>query len=372
LQGLLQCLTVLLDQMVDHSAACDTVLSLLEHKAVREALLAYASHEREAIVSLVHGVLGALCVLDAHQWAATVSMLASPQTVGTAVSSFHVSLNLVVAQQGAQIRDVLLKFDALMPQLLALLEGEKGDETLKVKREVLMIVNACLNHFSEQPGIESSSSSRRRYEHKEDHASQQRVQLLTDAHISDVLLPFCYAHAERDAKLVVTVDYGPFKQENDRGLPLRRAVFQTLSMVCAHRLFSIAACATPVALGSFFKHTLTGLADKETDIQIVAYTVIMNAVKTHGASVLLTSKLMSILDKLPEAIFPNVKIQLKAAKTDKPERAIDVLTACVKCMYAVACLPGYERLDKFYGFYQRVLNTERLKLILKDITRPVF
>jgi len=162
-----------------------------------------------------------------------------------------------------------------------------------------------------------------------------------------------YAETKPDPSLVRVVDLGPFTQNVDDGLPLRKAAYQalgTILSVAPHR----------VDVREFVGYISTGLTDYD-DVQMLAYAILYDMAQHHQTA------LLEVLDSLPDVILNGVKQKLKEAKGAEPQRALDVLRATVRSLYAIHCVPGVEVCGRFCDFYLRVLKTALLAKMLQEL-----
>ena len=103
----------------------------------------------------------------------------------------------------------------------------------------------------------------------------------------------------------------------------------------------------------------------QNDIQLLTYRILAAlATGPHAATMLQT------LDELPPLIMQSVKPHLKAAKgtgSGEPERAKDVLRVAVRALHAMHNIPGVEQCTQYTHIYLRVLQTEIMVKMLKEM-----
>jgi len=166
------------------------------------------------------------------------------------------------------------------------------------------------------------------------------------------ILPALYEEAKPHPELVREVDFGAFKEIIDDGLPLRKAVFQTLATlldVAPHRL----------NMTEFINVTQNGLVDTP-DIQISTFQIFTNIAQSHG------SALLEVLDQLPNIIMKSVKAHIQASKTKEPEQALDCLRAVVRAVAAFNKIPGVEQATKYTVFVKQIGATPLLAQMQKE------
>lgn len=149
---------------------------------------------------------------------------------------------------------------------------------------------------------------------------------------------------------------GPCTRRIDDGFPLRKAAFQSLDTIV-----DVTNCS--VSLEDLFPIVQNGISDAETDIQILAYQILLKAATHRGAQVL------EAVDAMTETIKKNIIARLKDSKENEPEKHFDVMRASVRSLYVIRNIPGCELTPVFFPFYKRVLETQALKDILAQIKK---
>lgn len=119
--------------------------------------------------------------------------------------------------------------------------------------------------------------------------------------LDGIILPGLYAETKVHLELVQEVDYGNFKEKVDDGLPLRKTTFQALAVL-------LETGSKRINMQEFVSHVIGGLTDV-ADIQIPAFKLMEEIAVKQPTS------LLEILDTLPGVLMPNVKQNLKLAKT---------------------------------------------------------
>lgn len=312
-----------LKEVINKHAGADRRALFEPHLAAVAALLfGEADSKDESVRYMAASCLGGLALMDGatiYRKIGTYMDSTSPTMRALVVSALRASLSSKM--EGASAVDpasalVLQK----VPTLLQ-------DADLAVRRQSLLTVNAIAHH--NVPLIESMLASN--------------------------IIPVLYHEMQPDAKLVRTVDFGPFKHKVDDGLPLRKAAFQCLETLVDRASHTL-------EMRQFLRHVMKALADSD-DIQILAYDMIEKVAKWHGPA------LLEVLEELPAAVMGSVKGQLKMAKQEnaEPHRARAVLRVAVRCLHTVRCLPNAELCTAFCSFYLRVLKTELLAKLLEEM-----
>jgi len=178
--------------------------------------------------------------------------------------------------------------------------------------------------------------------------------VITRSHLTDYILPVLYSETKEHPDLIEEIDYGGFKVKLDQGLPLRKAVYQTLDAI-------LDSASHLVDMGKFNDAMKVGLADADYDVQIMTYHSYEKLAKSHS------EVLLQMLDDFPSLILGSIKGHLKVAKSKEPLRAVECLRVIVQAMLTFNQVKGVELCAKYTKFYKQVLRTALLKEILKDL-----
>jgi cullin-associated NEDD8-dissociated protein 1 len=174
------------------------------------------------------------------------------------------------------------------------------------------------------------------------------------SHLTNTILPALYSQTVAHPELIHEMDYGNFKVIVDDGLPLRKAVYQTLEAV-------LTTSSNRIEMRTFTDNMKVGLSDADPDVQIMTYQIYQRLARSHP------DVLLEILDDFPGLILAPVKSHLKVAKSKEPLRAFEVLRVIVSVMLTFNTLKGVELCPKYNKFFQQVCRTVALQNILKEL-----
>lgn len=126
-------------------------------------------------------------------------------------------------------------------------------------------------------------------------------------------------------ELIDEIDLGPFKHKVDRGLPLRKAAFQTLETVFLKAPDYVDVLQIVDAIVS------SGLADTEEDNVVLTLHIL--AKLTQKASVVVMSRIENIVAAFEKLFQSNFKL---ISQKQSQERAMNIIRAVLRVVYAFA------------------------------------
>ncbi|KAG2500009.1 hypothetical protein HYH03_002291 [Edaphochlamys debaryana] len=163
------------------------------------------------------------------------------------------------------------------------------------------------------------------------------------------LLPLVYAQTVVREDMIRTVDLGPFKHKIDDGLELRKAAFECLDILadsCRYRLEP----------GPFLAALESGLGD-HADVKMPCHATLSKLAATDPGAVLAASE--RLVPPLERTLTTRLKSDAVKQEIDRHE---DMLRSCLRCVDALAHVPGADNNGAFQGFLRKVvLGTPGLK-----------
>ncbi|GFR41083.1 hypothetical protein Agub_g1723, partial [Astrephomene gubernaculifera] len=156
------------------------------------------------------------------------------------------------------------------------------------------------------------------------------------------LLPLLYACTEVREDMIRTVDLGPFKHKIDDGLELRKSAFECLDIL--HDC-----CRDQLEPGPFLRALESGLGD-HADVKMPCHTTLSKLVASDPGAVLAAAE--RLVGPLEKTLTTRLKSDAVKQEIDRHE---DMLRSCLRCVDALAHVPGADNNAALQGFLRRVV-----------------
>ncbi|KXZ56874.1 hypothetical protein GPECTOR_1g789 [Gonium pectorale] len=160
------------------------------------------------------------------------------------------------------------------------------------------------------------------------------------------LLPLLYAQTVVREDMIRTVDLGPFKHKIDDGLELRKAAFECLDILAD-------CCRDRLEPGPFLEALESGLGD-HADVKMPCHTTLSKLVATDPGAVLAAAERLVV--PLEKTLTTRLKSDAVKQEIDRHE---DMLRSCLRCVDALAHVPGADNNAAFQGFLRKVVMSQQ-------------
>ena len=171
-------------------------------------------------------------------------------------------------------------------------------------------------------------------------------------YVADTILPKVYVATLVREDLIRDVNFGPFIQKVDDGLPLRKNAF-----LCIENILD----GSPERLenDNLFEALTRGISD-DSDIQRLSFSILYKIADKYP------SLIINRIDRISNQILKEIKKLLKAKKNDSTDKSSTSLRVILRTIVKINDLDGIDACEQFASLYSRIKKTTSLNSMLQN------